>query len=729
MLVDDRDVEVAVAVVVGHRAAAAGAGIVAGLFGHVGEGAVAIVRVQQLVVEVDHGGDVDVLPAVVVGVQEVDPPGVGACHARAGRLVVRPRPGRVGQVQHVAARRALQRGGAQQVGDVEVPGAVEVDVRGGDAHAGLRVVADPRPIVEHRHEAALPVAVDLVAVQRPVGAVARHVHHVQVGPQVVVEVRAVHHQRGPIVGGQWQRAVAGIGKGAVALVVKQAIAVGRVRLVVDHDVADVQVDAAVAVVVEPVGRLGAVRRQLPERGRRQVVHSRRRGHLLEQRPGGGQAAAVLGKQVLEQQVGRSVGRVVPLQTPFRVIGVHVDVLVAVVVVVGEHRARHLHAGQLGQQVVPRREAAVAAVQKQARRESAVAAHREQVGPAVAVHVDPVYAQAVGRQRVVDVAGDPGGVADVAERQRHGVGRAGVDRPRRGLLHGGRRRRHQRRPQRRQGRELRAHRQHQQAAQRCNGPGAGGKGRDAASANHPRQAPERDRPAGCGREQQGRARRRAGAQHQQQRDQRNLEQQRHVDQHAQGGRGQHPQQAVAQVGVDRLRLQELDRRTAGKAGHHHQRRHLHHQAAGGPRPLSRAGYGDRGPGVCRIAEGSRRRPGWAESRTAGDGLTISPWRNNGCMRAAMHPVWRRCPSLTYARHARFVAPCQSGASPLSVGRRVPPRAARPGCGAGGGGFGVPNRGGRLLGPLLLRPPPGQLARRVLGRGCPGSRLSGRPPRHP
>ena len=32
-------------------------------------------------------------------------------------------------------------------------------------------------------------------------------------------------------------------------------------------------------------------------------------------------------------------------------------------------------------------------------------------------------------------------------------------------------------------------------------------------------------------------------------------------------------------------------------------------------------------------------------------TSSPWRNSGCIRAAMHPGWLRCSSLTYAQYAR------------------------------------------------------------------------------
>ena len=57
-----------------------------------------------------------------------------------------------------------------------------------------------------------------------------------------------------------------------------------------------------------------------------------------------------------------------------------------------------------------------------------------------------------------------------------------------------------------------------------------------------------------------------------------------------------------------------------------------------------------------------------------GSTSSPWRNSGCIRVAIHRVWLRCSSLTYALICSFVAPCQPGASPLSVQRRVPPRAA-------------------------------------------------------
>ena len=36
---------------------------------------------------------------------------------------------------------------------------------------------------------------------------------------------------------------------------------------------------------------------------------------------------------------------------------------------------------------------------------------------------------------------------------------------------------------------------------------------------------------------------------------------------------------------------------------------------------------------------------------------SPWRNSGCIRAALHPGWLRCSSLTYTRICSFLAPCQ------------------------------------------------------------------------
>jgi len=40
-----------------------------------------------------------------------------------------------------------------------------------------------------------------------------------------------------------------------------------------------------------------------------------------------------------------------------------------------------------------------------------------------------------------------------------------------------------------------------------------------------------------------------------------------------------------------------------------------------------------------------------------------------IRPAMHPAWRRCSSLEYGPVFAVVAPCQPGASPVSVRRPI------------------------------------------------------------
>ena len=53
---------------------------------------------------------------------------------------------------------------------------------------------------------------------------------------------------------------------------------------------------------------------------------------------------------------------------------------------------------------------------------------------------------------------------------------------------------------------------------------------------------------------------------------------------------------------------------------------------------------------------------------------SPWQKPRCIRLVLHPVWRRCSSVTNAPICSLVAPCQPGAAPISVQRGVLPRAA-------------------------------------------------------
>ena len=604
VLVDDRHVDVAVAVVVGDRAAASVGDPHAGLAGDVPEGAVAVVGEEQVGPRAGHGRDEQVLVTVVVGVEEVDAPGVVARHAGALRRVVCVRPARMAEVEDVPPGLVLQgRAAAVQVGDVEVPGAVAVDVGDVDPHAGLRVVADPVPVAEHLRERPLGVAEDLVDVARSVGVVAGHVDHVQVGPQVGVEMGSQHQEGPPVRSDALIQAGGGsrIGECPVTEVAVQAVARGGRPGGVDDQVGDVQVDAAVAVVIQPRRRLGAVAGQRPVGRGGQVVDPGGGCHFLEQRAAGGNAAAVLHQQVAQQQVGRSVRNVLAVQRPLDVVRVDVDVGVAVVVVVGEDGARHLVVRQFGNQVVRRLEAAIAQVAVQPRRVAGVAAHREQVGPAVGVHVDPVHAQAVRGACEEPLGADAGRGGDVGEADgrvpHHGRVRGGAfdvcHRCRGGHAQGGRLLRQE------PGRS-----QHGKTAGHRDRPGAQRVGADPSPAERPRQAPEGDRPAGRCREQQRRRRRATGAEQQQQRHQRNLEQQRHVDQHPERGRDGDAGYAVAQEGVDGLRPQELDGGAAREPGDHHDRPHADRHATGRTRPAPQPSPHLRGPAQTRLGRGRK-----------------------------------------------------------------------------------------------------------------------------
>ena len=412
------------------------------------------------------------------------------------------------------------------------------------------------------------------------------------------------HQEGAPVGGDAliQAGVGSrVGERPVTEVAEQAVA-GRLSPGgVDDEVGDVQVDAAVAVVVQPRSRLGAVAGQRPVRGGGQVIDPRGGCHFLEQRAAGGNAAAVLHQQVAQQQVGRSVRNVLAVQRPLDVVRVDVDVGVAVVVVVGEDGARHLVGRQLGYQAVRRLEAAIAQVAVQPRRVAGVAAHREQVRPAVGVHVDPVHAQAVRGACEEPIGADAGRGGDLGEADgrvpHHGRVRCGAfdvcHRCRGRHAQGGRLLRQE------PGRP-----QHGKTAGHRDRPGAQRVGADPSPAERPRQAPEGDRPAGRCREQQRRRRRAAGAEQQQQRHQRDLEQQRHVDQHPERGRDGDAGDAVAQEGVDGLRPQELDGGAAQHPGDHHDRPHADYQAPGrlspAPQPVAELS----GPAAVELGRGRR-----------------------------------------------------------------------------------------------------------------------------
>ena len=151
---------------------------------------------------------------------------------------------------------------------------------------------------------------------------------------------------------------------------------------------------------------------------------------------------------------------------------------------------------------------------------------------------------------------------------------------------------QRRPLRPQ---QRPHQQHRATPEYGDGPGAARVDGDAAATEGLGKREEGNRPGGGGGEQQGRGRRRTGAEDQQQRDERDLEQQRHVDQNTERRRNDHPQQAVAEVGGNGLRLQRLDGRAAGEAGHDHERQHAPHQAGERAQPCRAAGAQHLRPG--------------------------------------------------------------------------------------------------------------------------------------
>ena len=80
-----------------------------GMSGHVGKGTVAVVGEQELFLGAEHGRDEQVLPAVVVDVQEVDAPGVIAHYPSMRRLIVGEPTTRSAQIQHVAPWRLLER--------------------------------------------------------------------------------------------------------------------------------------------------------------------------------------------------------------------------------------------------------------------------------------------------------------------------------------------------------------------------------------------------------------------------------------------------------------------------------------------------------------------------------------------------------------------------------------------------------------------------------------------
>jgi len=81
----------------------------------------------------------------------------------------------------------------------------------------------------------------------------------------------------------------------------------------------------------------------------------------------------------------------------------------------------------------------------------------------------------------------------------------------------------------------------------------------------------------GGEQQGCGRSRARAEDQQERDERNLKQQRHVDQNTECRRDDDPQHTFAEIGRNSLTLQHLDGRSAREAGHDHEWQHAPHQS--------------------------------------------------------------------------------------------------------------------------------------------------------
>ena len=108
--------------------------------------------------------------------------------------------------------------------------------------------------------------------------------------------------------------------------------------------------------------------------------------------------------------------------------------------------------------------------------------------------------------------------------------------------------------------------------------------DGPPGHHLGQAPEGYRPTSGRREQQGGGRCCPHSGQQKRRHQRNLEQQRNVDEHAQGGRYSDAQQVVAKPGGNGVRADPLDSQPAGEPGDHHDGPQTDEEPQAGQAPL-------------------------------------------------------------------------------------------------------------------------------------------------
>ena len=133
----------------------------------------------------------------------------------------------------------------------------------------------------------------------------------------------------------------------------------------------------------------------------------------------------------------------------------------------------------------------------------------------------------------------------------------------------------------------AHAEDGDAAGQAERPGRAGEGGDGLARHEPGQRPEGCRPARGGGEEQRGGGGLPHAEQQQKRHQRNLEQERHVYEHADRCRDCHAPQIVAQVGGHRVRADPLDNEPAGEACRGHDGREPNCVAQAVACPISEA----------------------------------------------------------------------------------------------------------------------------------------------
>ena len=201
-------------------------------------------------------------------------------------------------------------------------------------------------------------------------------------------------------------------EGAVTTVAVKAVPICNVAARGAHDqVPDIEVDTAVAVVVDPTARLGAHPRQGTEGNFSEIVDAGRGRHVLKQGLAGNKPASVLGPMAFQKNIGWAIGHVLsPCAAELLVVGEDVDVGVAVVVVVGEHGTGEIDAAwKRGQQRVHVGEGAVPVIAVEVGVLVVAAVDHEHVGTVVVVEVDPIDPEAVDGLGGVEVRPHPGRV--------------------------------------------------------------------------------------------------------------------------------------------------------------------------------------------------------------------------------------------------------------------------------------------------------------------------------